>query len=161
MSFQTRSHVLALEIPPLRERRDDIGLVAEHHCRRLCRDYGQPFGGLSNEALRLMEDYDWPGNVRQLVHSMEFAVNMAQGGCILPEHLPASLHGQHESLTDDVNGIAGALPRVTDFNLGSLEAHAIRAALAHYKGNMLQAAKALGIGRNTLYAKLRKITPCN
>ena len=156
-----RIHVLALEIPPLRERRDDIGLVAEHHCRRLCRDYGQPFGGLSNEALRLMEDYDWPGNVRQLVHSMEFAVNMAQGGCILPEHLPASLHGQHESLTDDVNGIAGALPRVTDFNLGSLEAHAIRAAPAHYKGNMLQAAKALGIGRNTLYAKLRKITPCN
>ena len=156
-----RIHVLALEIPPLRERKDDIGLVAEHHCRRLCRNYGQPFGGLSAEALRLMEDYDWPGNVRQLVHSMEFAVNMAQGGCILPEHLPAPLQAHHCPLAAGGGDTADALPRITDFNLGSLEAHAIRAALVHYKGNMLQAAKALGIGRNTLYAKLRKIGPCN
>ena len=157
-----RIHVLALEIPPLRERKDDIGLIAEYHCRRLCCTYGQPFGGLSAEALRIMEDYAWPGNVRQLVHSMDFAVNMAQGGCILPEHLPAPLHARHEPLAAGGGDCAmAALPRMAEFNLGSIEAHAIKAALAHYKGNMLQAAKALGIGRNTLYAKLRKIDHCN
>ena len=163
-----RIHVLALEIPPLRERREDIGLIAEQHCRRLCQDYGLPFGGLSAQALRLLEDYDWPGNVRQLVHSMEFAVNMAHGGCILPEHLPAHLR-RGGGLTlqpapPTHQGFPVLPPRRTpddanaaDFNLGNLEARAIRAALAHHKGNMLQTAKALGIGRNTLYAKLRRL----
>lgn len=150
-----RIHVLALEIPPLRERREDIALIAEYHCKRLCRDYGQPFGGLSAEALHVLEDYDWPGNVRQLVHSMEYAVNMAQGGCILSEHLPANLRG--ESIRRSGGVATAALPEMSDFNLDSLEAKVIRSALHHFKGNMLQAAKALGIGRNTLYAKVRKI----
>ncbi len=165
-----RIHVLALEIPPLRQRREDIGLIAEQHCRRLCRDYGLPFGGLSVQALRLLEDYDWPGNVRQLVHSMEFAVNMAHGACILPEHLPVHLRGGCAALPPDAPDPQGlpTLPPLApqraaadgqgaDFNLGNLEARAIRAALAHHKGNMLQTAKALGIGRNTLYAKLRRL----
>jgi Transcriptional regulator containing PAS, AAA-type ATPase, and DNA-binding domains len=158
-----RIHVLALEIPPLRERREDIAVIAEYHCKRLCRTYGHPFGGFSAEALRVMEDYDWPGNVRQLVHSVEFAVNMAQGGCILPAHLPAHLQscaGGTNAASGQLDGQAvAALPGMTDFNLDNQEAKVIRCALKHYNGNMLQAAKALGIGRNTLYAKLRKIDP--
>ena len=158
-----RIHVLALEIPPLRERREDIAVIAEYHCKRLCRTYGHPFGGFSAEALRVMEDYDWPGNVRQLVHSVEFAVNMAQGGCILPPHLPAHLQscaGGTNAASGQPDGQAvAALPGMTDFNLDNQEAKVIRCALKHYNGNMLQAAKALGIGRNTLYAKLRKIDP--
>lgn len=158
-----RIHVLALEIPPLRERREDIAVIAEYHCKRLCRTYGHPFGGFSAEALRVMEDYDWPGNVRQLVHSVEFAVNMAQGGCILPAHLPAHLQscaGGTNAASGQPDGQAvAALPGMTDFNLDNQEAKVIRCALKHYNGNMLQAAKALGIGRNTLYAKLRKIDP--
>ena len=158
-----RIHVLALEIPPLRERREDIVIIAEYHCKRLCRTYGHPFGGFSAEALRVLEDYDWPGNVRQLVHSVEFAVNMAQGGCILPAHLPVHLQpalaGGDDSCAQKSAEAMAALPGMTDFNLDSQEARVIRSALEHYKGNMLQAAKALGIGRNTLYAKLRKIMP--
>ena len=157
-----RIHVLALEIPPLRERREDIAIIAEYHCRSLCRTYGHPFGGFSAEALRVMEDYDWPGNVRQLVHSVEFAVNMAQGNCILPAHLP--MHLQSAGVRDVGGRQSGgeavaALSGMTDFNLDKQEAMVIRCALKHYSGNMLQAAKALGIGRNTLYAKLRKIVP--
>ena len=107
-----------------------------------------------------MEEYDWPGNVRQLTHSMEFAVNMAQGGHILPEHLPAHLRGQSKAaLPQDQTTALPGMADMTDFNLHTLEGHAIRAALSHHKGNILQAARALGIGRNTLYAKLRKIDP--
>lgn len=89
-----------------------------------------------------MEDYAWPGNVRQLVHSMDFAVNMAQGGCILPEHLPAPLHAQRSRWP-----LAAATapwppcPAWRSSTWAATEAHAIKAALAHYKGNMLQAAK--------------------
>ena len=153
-----RIHVLALEIPPLRERRDDIALVAEHHCRHLCLAYDQPFAGLSAEALRLMQDYDWPGNVRELVHCMEYALNMARGNAILPEHLPSSLCDQSKPALPSPTKAHTSTPlSMSSFNLNSLEAHAIKAALHHYEGNMLQAAKALGIGRNTLYAKLRRI----
>ncbi|MDR1856936.1 MAG: sigma-54-dependent Fis family transcriptional regulator [Desulfovibrio sp.] len=188
-----RINVLALEIPPLRERREDVMLIAEDRCRRLCRESGIPYCGIAPETVRLLEGFDWPGNVRQLVHAMEYAVNMAQGACILPEHLPPQLlsgmgraalaaspdaaeaGAEARSGADvpdagalaggegcnwrhvDVRGAAARATNAANFDLETMEAQTICAALNYHKGNILQAAKALGIGRNTLYAKLRKI----
>ena len=101
--------MLALEIPPLRERREDIAVIAEYHCKRLCRTYGHPFGGFSAEALRVMEDYDWPGNVRQLVHSVEFAVNMPNREFSSKDKMvmerAANTCGVHHSLHPDVEQV--------------------------------------------------------
>lgn len=158
-----RIHVLTLELPPLRQRKEDIRLIAEHHCQRLCHKYGHVFQGLSDASVQCMEAYNWPGNVRQLLHCIDFAVTMAQGQCIFPEHLPDYLSQDStvDTASPDVNlgTKSHATATTPEFSLQKLEAQTIQAALAHHNGNMLQAAKALGIGRNTLYAKLRKIAP--
>lgn len=145
-----RIHVLTLELPPLRARKGDVTLIAEVCGRRLAMEHRLEYSGFSPEALSCMENYDWPGNVRQLVHSVQYALNMAMGARILPQHLPRTICGQL--------GTAGTAhkPQEKDFSLDNMEKRTIKAALAHFNGNIMQAARALGIGRNTLYAKMRK-----
>ncbi len=150
-----RIHVLTLEIPPLRQRKEDIEFIAHYHCQRLARKYGFKTTQLSQNVVRALGDFYWPGNVRQLVHCMEFAVTMAQGACILPKHLPAYVTGNTANHTN--TPLPSQKSDVSSFTLSTVEEETIKAAIKHYAGNMLQAAKALGIGRNTLYAKLRKI----
>ncbi len=148
-----RIHVLTLQIPPLRERKADIKPLIENQCTLLAQKYNFDVSSVSSSALQILEDYHWPGNVRQLIHCMEFAVTMSQGKTIIPKHLPSYLQ-QEKTNTPSTNDLVKA---VDDFSLNSAEEQTIRAAIKHFDGNMLQAAKALGIGRNTLYAKLRKM----
>jgi len=146
-----RINVVRIQIPPLRERgKEDIRLLAEAHARRLCASFGLPFIAIDPAALRVLYAHNWPGNVRELLNCVEYAVNAMEDGHILPEHLPLSLDQLRRPAAEPETTGSGS------FRLESLEVITIREALSHHGGNVSQAARALGIGRNTLYAKMRK-----
>ncbi|WP_320171174.1 sigma 54-interacting transcriptional regulator [Maridesulfovibrio sp.] len=146
-----RLNVVGIGLPPLRERGTDIVLLAEYHLERLCAEFGIRCEGLNSRAAERMLAYDWPGNVRELVNCIEYAVNTMSGPVLMEEHLP------HYLLEKAVVPSSGSPKAVgSGFQLKDREADAIREALDFHGGNISKAAKALGIGRNTLYAKMER-----
>ncbi|WP_027183187.1 sigma-54-dependent Fis family transcriptional regulator [Desulfovibrio inopinatus] len=144
-----RLNVVGISIPALRARGDDILLLAKHHLRRLCTDFDIPFAGIAPDAEALLMSHDWPGNVRELVNCLEFAANNLFGEPLSVEHLPPYLQEKA------VRAPGGAVKRQpSGFQLKKREEEAIRQALAFHQGNISKTAKALGIGRNTLYSKM-------
>ncbi len=153
-----RLNVVNLRLPALRERRDDIPLLAAHHLDRVVRDRGQKFT-LSDEALRTMVRYDWPGNVRELEHAIERACTMASGTVIQLGDLPTQLQ-QHSleahRIANQPTEAATSEQAAKVQTLADLERHAILGAIRMLNGDKLQAAVALGIGKTTLYRKLKE-----
>lgn len=149
-----RINVVGIHIPALRERTDDVPLLAQHHARRLCSDFELPYAGIAPEVLDVLSRHDWPGNVRELINCMESAVNNAPEGYIRIEHLPRQLRDTPRPKETDMT------PHTEQggFRLDNVEAETIREALQHHNGNVSRTAKALGIGRNTLYAKMRRFS---
>ena len=135
-----RLQLFDIHIPPLRERRDDIPLLAEAFLREFNRSAGCSSAGMTGDAIALLMKYDWPGNVRQLHNALERAAILCQGGLIAPEHFSL----RSDSLT---------APRT---NLTDVERHAIEQALRETDGNKSKAARRLGITRTQLYGRLRK-----
>ncbi len=142
-----RLNVLTLRIPPLRERRQDIPLLVAHFLERIGRESGIE-KTISDEGLKAMLNYDWPGNVRELENSLERACALSSANeiqiCDLPTHLssaPASL------VNRPANGIVP---------IAELEKATILNALAQVNGDKLVAARLLGIGKTTLYRKLKE-----
>jgi DNA-binding NtrC family response regulator len=154
-----RLNVVNLRLPSLRERREDIPLLAAHFLDRNSRQYHTKFT-LSDEALRTMMRHDWPGNVRELEHSVEHACALASGPMLHLGDLPTQLRNRGmeaeraTSMADEAPGVAGAVPAVK--TLADLERDAILGAIRTLKGDKLQAAKLLGIGKTTLYRKLKE-----
>ncbi len=147
-----RLNVVTIAIPPLRERGNDVSLLADYHLRRLCDSFGIDCPQIGPEARDLLVAHDWPGNVRELINCLEYAANNLSGDWLLPEHLP-------HYLLERTCGRAvesGSLCRSKGFLLKQREANAIREALDFHEGNISKTAKALGIGRNTLYAKMER-----
>ena len=150
-----RINVLAVLLPALRERRDDVPLLAEALLARAAREAGRPVPSLSHEVLALLMSHDWPGNVRELENEMRRLVVLAQGE-VMPEHLSPAVRegrgmgspGVAEALADNPGDIRAAV--------AELEQRSIQAALAQAGGNKSQAAKALGISRFALQRKLEK-----
>ena len=150
-----RIHVVALTLPPLREREGDVPLLAEGHALRLCREFGLPAASIDEAAMAILRGYRWPGNVRELLNCIEYAVNAMDGSVIRPEHLPPlMLVGRSLPAATAAKACPGG------FKLDNVAAETIREALEHHGGNVSRAARALGIGRNTLYAKMRKFGLC-
>ena len=162
-------------IPPLRERGDDIVLLAEHHAARAAGRLNRPVPRFSAEALDALRAHDWPGNVRQLRNVVEMLVALAGDGPIRLEHLPMEVRtatmpvrlpapaaqppeGARMPGRDGLPGPqADAPPGVGQAQGGSLRQHerqAIEDAIAAAHGNMTEAARRLGIARSTLYARL-------
>ncbi|MEO1197685.1 MAG: sigma-54 dependent transcriptional regulator [Pseudomonadota bacterium] len=222
-----RLSVFPIRIPPLRERREDIGLLARHFAARLSAEEGKQIAGISADAIQLLESFDWPGNVRQLENAIFRAVVLSDGGTLTRAEFPqiemqlvrrgdsaptpaavrvdtppaapsrdqeAAVIGQAEPVLADVSptsaipvapsGIQTPLTVVptdplaafseldtaehdTDITafsdsgelrtLADIEADMIRLALEHCRGKMTEVARTLGIGRSTLYRKLREI----
>ena len=153
-----RLNVVNLRLPALRDRREDIPLLAAHFLDRISREHGQKFT-LSDEALRTMMRYDWPGNVRELEHSVERACALCSGPVLLLGDLPTQL--QQEGLearraaeSPERAPSTEGLPGVT--TLADLERQAILGAIRALHGDKLRAAKLLGIGKTTLYRKLKE-----
>jgi two-component system response regulator HydG len=142
-----RLNVIPIHLPALRERRDDIPLLAEAFIERTRLKTRKPVAGLSKEALESLMRYDWPGNVRELINAMEYAFMLCPEGNILPEHLPVHL-GQ--------NG--AARPRgTTKAQDGSRarDKESLVRALKGAGGKMNEAAKSLGVSRVTLWKWLK------
>ncbi len=155
-----RLNVVNLRLPALRDRKEDIPLLAAHFLERISRENGAKFT-LSDESLRIMMQYDWPGNVRELEHAVERACALCSGPVLMPGDLPTQLQQQEltalrgaATSSGDEAGIELEFPGVTP--LADLEREAILKAIRVLHGDKLRAARLLGIGKTTLYRKLKE-----
>ena len=145
-----RLNVLSLRIPPLRERREDIPLLIAHFMERASRASAQE-RTLNDEALKVLLAYDWPGNVRELENCLERTCAFTSGPVIHVPDLPPAIAST--AITVAVPGNGHSQNKIVPMAL--LEKQTILSAIAELNGDKLQAARLLGIGKTTLYRKLK------
>jgi DNA-binding NtrC family response regulator len=146
-----RLKVVEVDLPPLRDRRQDIPVLAEAARNRYAEEHAKPVRGISEAALLLLTNYSWPGNVRELESVMEWAVTLSQASEILPGDLPPAIQqvGRSTRIGSDYVERAKTLKQV--------EEEYIRLILDKTRGNHSQAARVLGIDRRTLYRRLAEM----
>jgi DNA-binding NtrC family response regulator len=137
-----RLNTVEIELPPLRDRREDIPLLATHFLREQATRYRKPVRELDAGGMRALLAHPWPGNVRELRHAVERAVLMATGATVTAEDL---------NLRTSAEAPAG----IDEMTLEEAERHLIRKALARADGNVSRAAEALGVSRSALYRRLQ------
>jgi DNA-binding NtrC family response regulator len=138
-----RLNTIELRLPPLRDRREDIPLLAAHFLHQHGEHYRKALSAFDESAIKALLAHAWPGNVRELDHAVERAVLMAQGDTIRAADL--GLRAGRESP-----------PRLEEMSLEDVEALLIRKALARFNGNVSHAASALGLSRSALYRRLQR-----
>lgn len=145
-----RLNVIALEVPALRVRKDDIPLLAQKFVENFARANRKSIKGFSPQAMDLLMRYDWPGNVRELENAMERAVILTVGEYVTERSLPLAIQ--------QMSGNAAAVPSgiLANKSLDDIEKEAISATLAETADNKSEAARRLGITRATLHSKLKK-----
>lgn len=179
-----RLHVLPLTIPALRMRREDIPHLVRHFLARFCAEENRHINGVSGEAMALLSQLDWPGNIRQLENAIYRAVVMSEGAQLVPSDFPQASVASPSMMTTFGEPLiveptppatapamipgneipiaplsaAGMLSMLTQSGdvrpLEELEGEIIRFAISHYRGQMSEVARRLKIGRSTLYRKL-------
>lgn len=149
-----RLNVLSLRIPPLRERRQDIPLLIAHFMERMVRTSGQE-KMLSDDALKALLAYDWPGNVRELENCLERTYAFTSGPLIHSSDLPREIAKVPVTESSNGNGNGNGDHRARIIPIAELEKQTILNAIAELNGDKLQAARLLGIGKTTLYRKLK------
>ncbi len=142
-----RLNVVNIEVPPLRERKDDIPLLASAFVREFAKENNKPVEGIDPKARAALYSYSWPGNVRELRNCIESAVVMSKGTILQLEDLPPNIR---ESDDRDVIRIP------VGSTLSKAEREVIRNTLLHHKGNKSKTAETLGIGRKTLHRKIQE-----
>lgn len=153
-----RLNVVRIGMPPLRERREDIMLLAASFLLEFAKENGRVAKPLSDAAQMRLMDYAWPGNVRELRTAIEHGVVMSNDAFIDARHLPVFLSGSPAGNVVDTGRIDKiSLDAPADFNLSFLEAKAIRGALEYSNGNRTQAAELLGVSRRTLHRKIKEL----
>jgi len=164
-----RLNVVTIQLPPLRERMEDVPFLVAHFLRVAAEEAGREPPEVSPAAMDLLLAYRWPGNVRELENVIKRATVFARGGAILPEHLPEALRGQGTEgrtpappLTQPLRGLLAALGKERDGQLyehvlALVERPLLEAVLARCGGNQVRAAAILGINRNTLRKKMRAL----
>lgn len=157
LDLYQRLNVISLHLPPLRERRGDIVLMAHAFARELSEQNGRPGTTLSRPALELLRGYNWPGNVRQLRTAVEHGVVMSSGTEVQPTDLPEYLNTPAAQPQEIMRGSTDfELENAPSLNLQYLERRAIRLALQRTGGNRTAAAGLLGINRRTLQRKMNE-----
>jgi len=141
--LQFRLNTIEVHLPPLRDRREDIPLLASHFLGRHAQRYRKQLASFDPAAMQALLDHPWPGNIRELDHAIERAVLMAQGDTVKAADL-----GLRQSRE-------GA-PRLEEMSLEDVEFSLIKKALARFDGNVSHAAKALGLSRSALYRRLQR-----
>jgi transcriptional regulator with PAS, ATPase and Fis domain len=142
-----RLSAFEMSLPPLRERAEDILLLAEAFLEDVGRSVGRPAAGLSKDARGKLLGHPWPGNVRELRNAIERAVILCQGGLITGEHLPMAL------ATDTAPSPPAAQAGMT---LDAVERDLIKKAMAQANNNKSEAARILGLARGQLYSRLKR-----
>ena len=138
-----RINTIIIHLPPLRERKDDIPLLSEYFIRKYAKKYKKAGAKLSKEAIKKLQQYNWPGNIRELEHLIEHSLIMCENTLLKAEDILINT-AKINKTNDDL------------LNLEQIEKKAINKALIKVAGNLSEAAKILGIGRTTLYRKLEK-----
>jgi DNA-binding NtrC family response regulator len=144
-----RLKTFEIEIPPLRERREDLAKLTDTFLRNFSKQLGKPFPQVAPETLELFREYPWPGNVRELQNAIEHALVLCDGPIVMPQHLPREIQ---------MPGLVPASPAAPGGaqTLGDIEREALIDALRRSGGNKKRAAEMLGIHRPTLYAKIKR-----
>ena len=156
-----RLNVVTIDMPPLRNRKEDIVLLVEAFLKEFTDENNKPEMDLSQEAMQLLLDYDWPGNVRELRTAIEHGVVMSNGSKIGVRHLPPFLSDNSHSGFRSSNSSSEPDPvsvlNNEDLNLARVEERMIRLALERTKDNRTEAAQLLGISRRTMQRKLKEM----
>ncbi len=142
-----RLNVVSVHLPPLRERREDIPLIADATIRQLNEEYGKEIEGISAEALEILTGYSWPGNVRELKNAVESMHIVSRGPVLQVEDIPAKIRAAGRP--------AAGLPRLSGVSIQEMERELIRNTLRDVGGNRERAASLLGISERTLYRKIK------
>jgi DNA-binding NtrC family response regulator len=137
-----RLNTIHIHLPPLRERREDIALLAQHFLKGHVERYRKSITGFDDGAVEAMKNYGWPGNVRELDHAVERGVLMSQGKVVRAADLGLNA--------------ANAAPRLDDMSLEEVEAYLIKKTLARCDGNARKAAEELGLSRSAFYRRLER-----
>ena len=140
-----RINTVEIHLPPLRERQKDIHLLVNHFLKIYCKKYNVPHKRINVSALKKMEKYSWPGNIRELAHTIERTVIMTDSDTLQPTDILLSTRDTRDEALIFEN-----------YNLDEAEKLIIRKALSKYNGNITQAANELGLTRTSLYRRLEK-----
>jgi len=143
-----RVNVIRIELPPLRERKEDIPFLVDHFIKKYAAENGRKVDGIDEEALAALLKYDFPGNVRELENIIESAVVLAKGSTITLDLLPPALRNPKE----EVSGITIPLGST----MSDVERLMIQATLKYTGGNRTEAARILKLGRRTLFRKIKE-----
>src|SRR5215813_4082885 len=139
-----RLNTIEIHLPPLRERREDIDLLAYHFLHGYAQRYRKTLTGFDSVATQVLHEHPWPGNVRELDHAIERGVLLATGPQVRAGDLGLRPAG------------SGSAAKLEEMSLDDVEHHLIQRTLARYDGNVSQAAKALGLSRSAMYRRLQK-----
>ncbi|MFT7150702.1 MAG: two-component system response regulator HydG [Nonlabens sp.] len=140
-----RINTVELHLPPLRERQDDVTVLAEHFTKVYCDKYRKPHKKLASSTLKKMTKYPWPGNIRELQHAIERAIIMSEGNILMPDDF-FFLVQKTDNPSEGVDNL----------NLDEVEKNVILKAVNKHSGNISKAAKELGLTRASLYRRLEK-----
>ncbi|MCF0073368.1 sigma-54 dependent transcriptional regulator [Dyadobacter sp. CY261] len=138
-----RVNTIELELPPLRERPEDISALADYYLKQYAKKYNRPVNDISNALVKKMQQYNWPGNIRELQHAVERAVILSQEKTLQPDDL-------------FLKSSAGQPATATGFDLEDMEKTMIIKALKRFNGNITDAARELGLSRAALYRRMEK-----
>jgi Nif-specific regulatory protein len=148
-----RLRVFPLRLPPLRERREDIPLLAGHFLERYGREFGKPAAGFSQQAMEVLQSYKWPGNVRELENEVQrLVIQLDPNEFVQPDHLSPRIR-QVENLIDRVHPAKGTLREMME----QVEKWILLEALREHDNNKSATAKTLGITREGLHKKLKSL----
>jgi DNA-binding NtrC family response regulator len=139
-----RLNTIEIQIPPLRDRREDVDLLAHHFLHGYSQRYRKNISGFDPAALKALHDHPWPGNVRELDHAVERGVLLSSG----PSVHAADLGLRVQS--------AGGPAKLEEMSLDEVERYLIQRTLSRHEGNVSHAAKALGLSRSAMYRRLQK-----
>lgn len=156
-----RLATIILEIPPLRERIEDIGELVRHHIAQISPSYAFPFREIEPEALWQMQQYSWPGNVRELFHAVEYAMNVASDDMFRRKYLPTYClrgqicEGKNENVFGGDEKSAASMGTLQE-QVEIFEADIIEKTLKRHFGNISETARHLGLQRQSLQYRIRK-----
>ena len=167
-----RLRAFHLKLPSLRDRKEDIEALAEFHCQRICELYGRPSKAISQGFIDIMRAYEWPGNIRELVNTMDRSVSVAKDeeilySCHIPKQLRASVarnklrikNTSEQSTVIHIIGFDGTFPALQNYRetiVEKAETQYLHALISTSKGNITKACSLSGISRSRLYELLKK-----
>jgi DNA-binding NtrC family response regulator len=148
-----RLKVIDIELPPLRDRKEDIPFLIQHFIHKFSKEMKKRISGISGDALKVLSDYSWPGNVRELENNIQRAIILSQQETLLPVDFPNSIIGQKDKKDESI------LQKAVQerYSLNELLKEYIKKMMIETGGNKTKVSEILGIDRKTLYRKLREL----